>query len=60
MRFLSVNTNAFLIEFTNTQDTMAAYRTLQHAQHPYIRELVPAARTILVYFDPVYQFTDPN
>lgn len=54
MRFLSVNANAFLIEFTNLQDTMAAYRTLQHTQHPYIRELVPAARTILVYFDPLF------
>ncbi len=32
MRFLSVNANAFLIEFTSLQDTMAAYRTLQHAR----------------------------
>ncbi|MGB5886375.1 MAG: 5-oxoprolinase/urea amidolyase family protein [Acinetobacter venetianus] len=54
MRFLSVKANAFLIEFTCLQETMAAYRTLQHAQHPYIRELVPAARTILVYFDPLF------
>ncbi|MCY6411538.1 urea amidolyase family protein [Acinetobacter sp. VNH17] len=51
MRFLSVNLNCFLIEFSSLEETVAAHHFLQHAQHPHIQEMIPAARTILVYFD---------
>lgn len=51
MRFLSVNLDCVLIEFPSLEETIATYYFLQHSQHPYIQEMIPAARTILVYFD---------
>ena len=53
MRFLSVNLDCFLIEFQSLEETMAAYDCLKQAHHPHIQELIPAARSILIYFDPL-------
>ncbi|ENW96148.1 urea amidolyase family protein [Acinetobacter sp. NIPH 298] len=54
MRFLSVNLNCFLIELPSLEETITLYHHLKLAAHPYIQELIPAARTILVYFDPIF------
>ncbi|MCH7337230.1 urea amidolyase family protein [Acinetobacter sp. NIPH 2699] len=54
MRFLSVNLNCFLVEFSSLEETIAAYHFLQQTQYPYIQELIPAARTILVHFDVLF------
>lgn len=51
MRFLSVNCDSFLIELDSLQQTLALYNRLQQLQHPMILDLIPAARTVLVYFD---------
>ena len=51
MRFLSVNLDSFLIELNSLEETLALYRQLQQLGHPDIREMIPAAQTILVYFD---------
>jgi allophanate hydrolase subunit 1 len=53
MRFLSVNLDCFLIEFESLEETMAVHYCLKQAQHPHIKELIPAARSILIYFDPL-------
>ncbi|MCM1959388.1 urea amidolyase family protein [Acinetobacter modestus] len=53
MRFLSVNLDCFLIEFESLEETMAVHYRLKQAQHPHIKELIPAARSILIYFDPL-------
>lgn len=53
MRFLSVNLDCFLIEFQSLEETMAVYDCLKQAHHPHIQELIPAARSILIYFDPL-------
>lgn len=50
MRFLSVNVHCFLIELDDSEQTMSLYHSLRHQPHPYMTELVPAARTIMVYF----------
>ncbi|RLZ08204.1 5-oxoprolinase/urea amidolyase family protein [Acinetobacter sp. 2JN-4] len=54
MRFLSVNLNCFLIELSSLEETVALYHCLKRTAHPDIQELIPAARTILVYFDPIF------
>ncbi|WP_109439922.1 urea amidolyase family protein [Acinetobacter haemolyticus] len=54
MRFLSVNLNCVLIEFPSLEETIATYHFLQHHQHPHIQEMIPAARTILVYFNDLF------
>lgn len=51
MRFLAVNLDYFLIEFSDSAETVATYRHLDALQHPHILEMIPAASTILVYFD---------
>ena len=53
MRFLSVNLDCFLIELESLEETMAVHYRLKQAQHPHIKELIPAARSILIYFDPL-------
>lgn len=52
MRFLSVNTDCFLIELSGLEETIALYRTLVNARVQGIQELIPAAKTILVLFNP--------
>lgn len=51
MRFLSVNRDSFLIELSSLQETLALYNALRQSQINLIRDLIPAARTILVFFD---------
>lgn len=49
MRFLSVNTDCFLIELSSLEETLALYSKLQNAQLKGIKDLIPAAKTILVF-----------
>lgn len=51
MRFLSVNRDCFLIELSSLQETLALYNCLRQCEISPIRDLIPAARTILVFFD---------
>ena len=51
MRFLSVNADCFLIEFASLEETMALYSQLQSRQFQGIKDLIPAAKTILVFFN---------
>ncbi len=48
MRFLSVNADCFLIELASLEETLALYNKLQNTQLNGIKDLVPAAKTILV------------
>ncbi len=49
MRFLSVNADCFLIELASLEETLALYNKLQNTQLNGIKDLVPAAKTILVF-----------
>lgn len=51
MRFLSVNRDSFLIELSSLQETLALYHCLRQSTINPIRDLIPAARSILVFFD---------
>lgn len=51
MRFLSVNADCFLIELASLEETMALYNQLQSRQFQGIKDLIPAAKTILVFFN---------
>ena len=51
MRFLSVNADCFLIELASLEETMALYSQLQSRQLQGIKDLIPAAKTILVFFN---------
>jgi KipI family sensor histidine kinase inhibitor len=51
MRFLSVNSDCFLIELSSLEETLALYQQLQHAEAKGIKDLIPAAKTILVFFN---------
>jgi KipI family sensor histidine kinase inhibitor len=51
MRFFSVNTDHFLIELEGLPETLALYAQLQQLSVTGIRELIPAAKTILVRFN---------
>lgn len=52
MRFLPVNLNALMVELDDLQQTLALLASLQNAPLAGVQELVPAARTILVQFQP--------
>ncbi|MBQ0132346.1 MAG: 5-oxoprolinase/urea amidolyase family protein [Comamonas sp.] len=52
MRFLTASDCAVLIELPDLPTTMALYRVLMAQKIAGVRELVPAARTLLVHFDP--------
>lgn len=56
LRFLPASTNAVLVELPDLQHTLALFAALQSEPKKQalasVRELVPAARTILVHFDP--------
>lgn len=52
MRLLPVNQDALLVELDDLDQTLALLDALQAEPLPGITELVPAARTILVMFDP--------
>ncbi|MEO6320767.1 MAG: 5-oxoprolinase subunit PxpB [Polaromonas sp.] len=55
MRFLPVNLNALMIELDNLEQTLALLASLKREPITGIDELVPAARTLLVYFRPAVQ-----
>ena len=52
MRFLPVNRQAILVELADLQQTLVLLASLQAQPIVGVQELVPAARTILVYFSP--------
>jgi KipI family sensor histidine kinase inhibitor len=51
MRFLSVNVDSFLIELQSLEETIALYKALQHQSFVGIEDCIPAAKTILVFFN---------
>ena len=53
MRFLSVNADCFLIELDSLEETLALYNKLHTMQLNGIKDLVPAAKTILVFFNEI-------
>jgi KipI family sensor histidine kinase inhibitor len=52
MRFLPVNSQALMVELADLGQTLALLASLQASPIHGVRELVPAARTILVQFAP--------
>lgn len=52
MRFLPASDRALLLELKDLSQTMAVYRHVAAQQVPGIQDLVPAARTLLVHYDP--------
>jgi KipI family sensor histidine kinase inhibitor len=52
MRFLPVNRQALLVELADLPQTLVLLQSLQATPIAGVQELVPAARTILVYFAP--------
>lgn len=52
MRFLPVNLNALLVELDDLAQTLALLQSLLSEPVAGVEELIPAARTILVYFNP--------
>lgn len=52
MRFYPVNFDALLVELENLDQTLAAFDALLAAPIHGVEEIVPAARTLLVYFRP--------
>ena len=52
MRFLPVNHQSIMVELADLQQTLALLHSLQAQPIAGVRELVPAARTILVQFEP--------
>lgn len=53
MRFLSVNADSFLIELASLDETLALYSRLQNVALQGISDLIPAAKTILVFFNEI-------
>jgi len=52
VRFLSVNHSAVLVELEDMFQTLALLRSLQSLPMMGVREVVPAARTLLIHFNP--------
>lgn len=52
MRFLPVNDTAILVELADLDQTLALLQSLQATPIPGVREMIPAARTILIEFAP--------
>ena len=52
MRFLPVNRQSIMVELADLQQTLVLLASLQAQPIEGVQELVPAARTILVYFSP--------
>ena len=53
MRFLSVNSDSFLIELSSLEETLALYSKLQNLHLNGIKDLIPAAKTILICFNEI-------
>ncbi|MBF8778380.1 5-oxoprolinase/urea amidolyase family protein [Pseudomonas fulva] len=54
MRFFPVGLDALLVELANLEQTLDLFDALQRSPIPGVREMVPAARTLLVHFCPVF------
>lgn len=52
MRFYPVSLDALLVELENLDETLALFDALLQAPIAGVQEIVPAARTLLVYFRP--------
>lgn len=52
MRFLPVNLTTILVELPGLEETLALLTSLQSEPVVGIKEMIPAARTLLVHFDP--------
>ncbi|MGV2863583.1 5-oxoprolinase subunit B/C family protein [Achromobacter sp. AGC39] len=52
MRFLPVNIDALLVELDDLEQTLALFAALQNRPIAGVTEMVPAARTVLVIFEP--------
>ncbi|KAJ6031356.1 hypothetical protein N7540_002088 [Penicillium herquei] len=52
MRFLPVNNTSMLLELANLEETLALLASLQATPVAGIEEMVPAARTLLIRFQP--------
>jgi KipI family sensor histidine kinase inhibitor len=52
MRILRYGRAALLVELSGTDEVMGLYRALSRSTPPGVVDLVPAARTLLVTFDP--------
>lgn len=53
MRFLPAGSDALLVELADLETTLALFDTLQSDRPEGVVELVPAARTLLLRFDPL-------
>lgn len=53
MRFLSMNADCFLIELSSLEETLALYSKLQNEKLKGIKDLIPAAKTVLVFFNEI-------
>lgn len=52
MRFLPCSLSSFLVELDTLDDTLAVFAALQATPLPGVEEIIPAARTLLIHFDP--------
>jgi KipI family sensor histidine kinase inhibitor len=52
MRFLPLNLTSFLVELNDLDETLALLAALQANPPPGIKEMVPAARTLMISFAP--------
>ena len=50
MRFLPLNLTSFLVELNDLDETLALFAALQANPLPGIKEMVPAARTLMIGF----------
>ena len=53
MRFLAVNLSSFLVELASLDDTLALFDALSSTPEKGIEEIIPAARTLLIRFQPM-------
>ena len=53
LRFLPAGSDAFLVELADLDATLALFARLASAPVPGVLELVPAARTLMIRFDPL-------
>ncbi len=52
MRFLPVNLNALLVELRDLNETLSLFDALRYTTPDGVEEMIPAARTLLVRFNP--------
>jgi allophanate hydrolase subunit 1 len=52
IRFLPANLTTLLVELKDLDETLALFSALQSAPLPGIRDMIPAARTLMISFAP--------